>query len=402
MERDDSSFWTDIKRYEDILAKEPASYCFTHLSELYRKAQLYDDAIAVAQRGIAVHPDYAGGYLALGRSCHDKGLKKESREALERVVRVTPENIMAQRLLSHLYMEAGDTPRAIATFKTLLYLDRSDGDSRSALDSLARMAEPAPAEAAKAPDTVMSTAESAFNALLDDDSGGEVVELDELEIIEELEIVEDEEEVGFSGFLEPTVEPVADSAVEAVAEPFVEPAAESVVEPDAEFAFEPIVEPGVESSVEPAIESVVEPASEFAFEPVAEPVVEAVVEAPVEAPSGSVDAFSTSTLAELYISQGFLKRALKVYRDILEQNPDSVDLREKIMQLKSRIDADEDQARATALDTFMAEQAGPGMEADFTEDRSTEDEGRAHSALEAAAILEGWLANIRRVRHGIS
>ena len=99
------SFWTDIKKYEDILAKDPNSYCFAQLSELYRKTGLLDDAIHVAKRGIEVHPDYVGGHLALGRAYFDKGQKSDSRAVLELVARMTPENYTAQKLLSQIYQE---------------------------------------------------------------------------------------------------------------------------------------------------------------------------------------------------------------------------------------------------------------------------------------------------------
>ena len=35
MEQEGPSFWSDIKKYEDALDKDPNSYCFAPLSELY-------------------------------------------------------------------------------------------------------------------------------------------------------------------------------------------------------------------------------------------------------------------------------------------------------------------------------------------------------------------------------
>ncbi len=37
MQQDNSSFWTDIKTFEEQLAKSPDSYCFARLSEVYLK-----------------------------------------------------------------------------------------------------------------------------------------------------------------------------------------------------------------------------------------------------------------------------------------------------------------------------------------------------------------------------
>ena len=132
------SFWTDIKKYEDILLKDPKSYCFAQLSELYRKIGLLDDAIFVANRGIEAHPDYVGGHLALGRAYFDKGQKAISREVLERVVLMTPENYIAQKLLSQLYLEHNDVDLAEMTLHTVLDLNPDDVESRLSLEALSR------------------------------------------------------------------------------------------------------------------------------------------------------------------------------------------------------------------------------------------------------------------------
>lgn len=141
MAQEVQSFWTDIKKYEDILINDPNSFCFAQLSELYRKLGLLDDAIFVAKRGVEVHPDYVGGHLALGKAYFDKELKPESREALERVVRTTPENYSAQKLLSQLYLELNDVDLAKKTLQTVLELNPEDVESRLSLEALSRSSE---------------------------------------------------------------------------------------------------------------------------------------------------------------------------------------------------------------------------------------------------------------------
>ena len=138
MAQEIQSFWTDIKKYEDILLNDPNSFCFAQLSELYRKLGLLDDAIFVAKRGVEVHPDYVGGHLALGKAYFDRGLKPDSREALERVVRTTPENYTAQKLLSQLYLELNDVDLAKKTLQTVLDLNPDDVESRLSLEALSR------------------------------------------------------------------------------------------------------------------------------------------------------------------------------------------------------------------------------------------------------------------------
>jgi tetratricopeptide (TPR) repeat protein len=136
MEKKTTSFWADIKKYEENLVKEPKSYCFAPLSELYRKVGLLDEAISTAKRGTDTHPEYIGGYMVLGRALIEKGMKEEGKISLERVARVTPENLLAQRLLSQIYMEEGNIAAAEKTLKLILSFNPEDIESRLSLDAL--------------------------------------------------------------------------------------------------------------------------------------------------------------------------------------------------------------------------------------------------------------------------
>jgi tetratricopeptide (TPR) repeat protein len=131
-----TSFWADIKKYEDVLAKDPASYCFAPLSELYRKLGLLEDAVAVARAGTSAHPEYIGGYMALGRALFEKKEFVDSRICLEKVARATPENLLAQKLLSLIYQEDGNIAAAQHALEILISFSPDDMESRQLLDSL--------------------------------------------------------------------------------------------------------------------------------------------------------------------------------------------------------------------------------------------------------------------------
>lgn len=51
------------------------------------------------------------------------------------------------------------------------------------------------------------------------------------------------------------------------------------------------------------------------------------------------DPISTPTIAEIYIRQGFLGRAMKVYRDLLQADPRNEEIRQKLLDLKERIES---------------------------------------------------------------
>jgi tetratricopeptide (TPR) repeat protein len=136
MEHDITAFWSDIKKYEEALVNDPASYCFVPLADLYRRMGLLDDAIHVAKKGCDLHPDYVGGYMALGRAYFEKGMKPESKEALEKVVSSAPDNLMARRILSQIYVEVGETAAAAENLLFILSQNPDDKESQILLNSL--------------------------------------------------------------------------------------------------------------------------------------------------------------------------------------------------------------------------------------------------------------------------
>ena len=273
MEHDITAFWSDIKKYEEALVNDPASYCFVPLADLYRRMGLLDDAIHVAKKGCDLHPDYVGGYMALGRAYFEKGMKPESKEALEKVVSSAPDNLMARRILSQIYVEVGETAAAAENLLFILSQNPDDKESQILLNSLKsygyddrNSASSGTAREGDGPFDLRS-----FELSLGDD-----------EIIEDAELVEefdDEEEP------EPTLPPQ-------VPKIFVE-----------------------ESS----------------------------------------DPLRTATMAELYASQGFSKRALTIYRELLETEPDNAEWKNRLYELKTAIDEDTVQARKIVTSDSEAE-----------------------------------------------
>ncbi len=308
------SFWSDIKRYEDILGRDAGSYCFAPLSELYRRVGLLDDAIGTARKGIELHPEYVGGYMALGRACFEKGEKAESRQAFEKVVRVTPDNLMAQKLLSQLYLDAGETDKAHASLEAILVLNPEDLESKVALEALTLAA-----NQEYQPD----------DELFPGDGEGTGEEVVDESLLEEAEIVEELTDELFDGEL-----PVTETAEDAPA------AGEKAAAPE----------------------------------------------------EGGVP-LASATIAELYVSQGFLKKALKIYRDLSDVDPDNIELRNRLVELKLRIDEDEARARENALSETSLSDFSFGADAGSVAEPLPEVAER-----DVVTTLEGWLENVGRVR----
>lgn len=104
------------------------------------------------------------------------------------------------------------------------------------------------------------------------------------------------------------------------------------------------------------------------------------------------DPLSTATLAELYIQQGFIAKALEIYRSVLAEDPENSSIKSRISELE---------AREAASSADLA-QPGNSEALYATAFHETESPAPAVSAQGTAdaelSTLEGWLDNIRRIK----
>ncbi len=336
MQHDNSSFWTDIKAYEEQLAKSPNSFCFAKLSEVYLKVGLVDDALHTARQGVAKHPGYLGGQRALAMACNAKGLNDECMNALTQVTVAMPEDHEAQKLLGRLLADAGDKDAARQAFQTVLEFVPDDVECRMELESL----------------EFPKSARLATSAVEDEDD--EIIE--DLEMLEEIDVFDEDH-------------PDTDSDQQE--QPYV---AES-------------------------------------------------------APEIHHDPLSTSTLAELYVKQGFIHKALEIYRSILSESPGNNAVSARIAELEL-LDSPVSEP-APSVDENVADEPVAFPSDDFETDSmllgnvfaavpeslavaelpvvnemlpEMPDESvtatlKPHgSADNALSTLEGWLDNIRRIK----
>ena len=311
MVEDASSFWSDIQRYEDMLAADPHSCCFAPLSELYRKLGLLDDAISVAQKGCETHPDYWGGFIALGAACYDKGLNTEARQALERVLLLKPDYLPAKKLLGQLYAGGGEIPLAKKMLGQVLRQHPDDLESEVLLRSL-----PFTAAAAESDEEF----------------------LEEAEVIEELTDVVDE-----PPFYEEAAPPVSAEVAD------LRRSSQLSTSDLSEEEFWEMEAPG---------------SSDAARSPARKPLM-------------------TATLAELFASQGFINKALAVFKALIAEDPANQGYRlraAELMDLSKRL---QEAPSASLAGNRPLQQKVPAPQGE----------------LEVG--LSSWLDNIRRRRDGL-
>ncbi len=128
-----------LTRYQSIYDKNPESKVFAPLAEAYRKMGLLDEALKICTKGILSHPEFAGGHLILSKIFIEKNQLEKAIESLLRTTDLSPENILAHKLLAETYMKLRQPKKALHSYKMILLLtphDKTIAHSIQKLESL--------------------------------------------------------------------------------------------------------------------------------------------------------------------------------------------------------------------------------------------------------------------------
>lgn len=125
-----------LAQYEKSLQKDPKSKIFAALADAYREVGQIAKAEEVARKGIQAHPDYVGGYVALGRILCQKKEYEAAVPTLQKAAEIAPENILAYQLLGTCYIELKQPKEALKAHKMALFLNPLSERSRQAVKKL--------------------------------------------------------------------------------------------------------------------------------------------------------------------------------------------------------------------------------------------------------------------------
>lgn len=125
-----------IERYQLLYEQNPKSKIFAPLAEAYRKMGLTKEALEIAESGVAVHPQFASGFVALGKVLMDLERLPDATKAFERASDIEPENILAQSTLAELLLKQKDPKGALKAYKMLLYLQPENQKAQKAVRKL--------------------------------------------------------------------------------------------------------------------------------------------------------------------------------------------------------------------------------------------------------------------------
>jgi tetratricopeptide (TPR) repeat protein len=125
-----------IEEYRKILQKDVNSKAFAPLAEALRESGEFSQAEVVAANGIRRHPQYVGGYVALGRVLMDQARFQEALPILKKASELDPENLLALQLLGTLHLQISQPKESLKAFKRVLFLNPQSEKARKAVQKL--------------------------------------------------------------------------------------------------------------------------------------------------------------------------------------------------------------------------------------------------------------------------
>lgn len=135
---EDAAAASAIRRYEERLARDPASLAFATLADLYRKAGRTREAIALCRDGLERYPHYATARLVLAKAYLAERDQEGALAELNRVVAQSPDDIQAHRLLADLHRRRGALDLAARHLDRVVALDPADREAARVRDLLRR------------------------------------------------------------------------------------------------------------------------------------------------------------------------------------------------------------------------------------------------------------------------
>ncbi|HEV7487802.1 MAG TPA: tetratricopeptide repeat protein [Thermoanaerobaculia bacterium] len=368
-----------IEELQFRIKTDPKSRLFFPLAEEFRKNGKLAEAEQVLRTGLGVHATYLSAWVSLGRVLREQHKNAEAVEALKTALQVDPGNVVAARLLADAYLDLGEKVEAIKKYKLVHALMPSDEELEAKIAQLDRDLGPAPEPLT----TYVGSRESG----VEDPPEAPLLTHETLTDRSESPFAESKPDVEET-LQPPTPDPRHPDHPEPPFAP--EPRTESPFDdttptlPAAETPFDtgdeipmaaqhddsPFEEPsgytaaaleiehpeGMHIEEAPLVAEVpavwtedVEPDADV-FAP-AEP--EAVAQA-------DDDLTSTTTMADLYVRQGLVDQARKIYQHMLERDPANHELRWKLDALdESPAEAPVAEAEAAAADEEIREPGNP-------------------------------------------
>ena len=357
-----------IESLKDRIARDPFSRAFLQLAEEYRKDAKFKEAIEVCLDGLQRHPTYHTARISLGRTYLEAGDMENARRAFTEVLELQPENHLAAKLLAEIQKKMGDVAAAAATYRGILSYYPNDREVAALLQETQSHGPVSPQAAPPAASPTLMERSAAPGA---------------------------PPSAALAPAPKAPAAPAPVRAAAAVPAPHVTPA-----------SAPPPLRPGVGTrpSSDPPPDFRPEDLGVTSLAPAREPAAGLAGGAGLPWPEPrrqeegetNDDALQTNTLAELYLRQGLVDRAMEVYRGMLRVDPENQRAARRLNELA--------QGSAPAGLRVGGSAAAPRAESGGARPRTAERPIAASPEIRANDVsgprrdairrLERWLANI--------
>lgn len=125
-----------IEKYQKVLQEDPKSQVFAPLGEAYRKMGLLKEAHETLKRGVRFHPHFASGRVAFAKVLIEQKDYEEAIEQLKNATQLSPENLLAHRLLAECHIYKKKPKEALKAFKMVLFLNPNDAQAMAHVKKL--------------------------------------------------------------------------------------------------------------------------------------------------------------------------------------------------------------------------------------------------------------------------
>ena len=343
---------SEIAKLTERISKDPKSKLFVPLAEEYKKAGDLEMSIHVLMEGLKNNPEYVTARSFLGRLLFENGDLAGAQKEFEEVARTIPDNLMAHRKLGDLYVLQNRPADALKHYKIALSLNPGDeemaalaSDVEAGRDVKERLlkpkqattdktARPAPVKAQMEPRPAPIVAKAPEPRREPVMSAMEPEEPEEVLVVEPLDVALQEHR--------DLAAEIAGQKMEEISPEAAEQGEKKVSAGEFDFLADqgrgtgpaPVQEEPAEITFDMAEPDQGTSAPRAATAGPVQAEAESALKVP-EAASTKGDDFTTDTLAELYIAQGFFEKAIDIYQRMLTDNPDSQKLKDKLAHVRA-------------------------------------------------------------------
>lgn len=125
-----------LKKYEEILEKDPYSSTFVFLAQILYKQKKLERAIGVLIKGLRYNKNNITGRFLLGKIYYERWMIEPAKKELETVFGLAPDNLAAGKMLVEIYKSEEKYEKALEVLRFIYEFYPSDASISSEIEEI--------------------------------------------------------------------------------------------------------------------------------------------------------------------------------------------------------------------------------------------------------------------------